>query len=525
MLNIILMKGLNQKLKKYFKLILFLIFILALVVRWWYLPANAISFAYDQARDAFVVGEILSGDLKILGPSVSGIPGLYHGVLYYYVIAPAYLLGHGSPVTVAYWLSFLSSLGVFVVYLFSYALTKKVWPSIISALIFAFSFEASQYANLLTNASLAVLFVPILYLGLYLWIAKKSKWAPMVAGLGFGLSLQSEIALAYHFVPVAFWLYLYRKNISWVEVGKFFASFLLAVSSMVLVEIKFGFKGLSGLAYLFSGQDAIAYGRELGDILLIYLNQLGKALSFTIFPLNIALGGLVGIGIIFYSLLQKTKEKNNDFPSWQTFLATYIMAHLIALPFGGSNMRHIMVGTVAGISVFTGIYLWNNFNKKKFILALFVIGILSANLLKIAKENINGQTIFPLQMDLVLSKEISVVDYTYQKANGKEFSINSLTSPLFVNTLWSYLYNWHGREKYGYLPAWRGKDQIGSLGNNLSFPDRNIKPHFFIVEPTYGIPEIYVGYAFGEEDSRSLVVEEKSFGDIIVQERRLKNAD
>lgn len=517
------MKGLSQKLRKYFKLILFLIFIGALAVRWWYLPANAISFAYDQARDAYVVGKILSGDLKILGPSVSGIPGLYHGVLYYYVIAPAYLLGHGSPVTVAYWLSFLSSLGVFVVYLFSYALTKKVWPSVISALIFAFSFEASQYANLLTNASLAVLFVPILYLGLYLWIRGKSKWAPVVTGIGLGLSLQSEIALAYHFVPVAFWLYLYRKNISWGQVGKFFASFLLAVSSMVLVEFKFGFKGISGLAYLFSGQDAIVQGRELGDIILIYLNQLGKTLSYTIFPLSVAFGGMLGIGMIFYSLLQRTKDKDNNSPSWQSFLAIYIMAHLVALPFGGTNMKHIMVGAVAGISVFTGIFLWKNFSKKKFILALLVIGILSANLFKIAKENINGQTIFPLQMDLVLSKEISAIDYTYQKTGGGEFSINSLTSPLFVNTLWSYLYNWYGKEKYGYLPFWRGKDQIGSLGNNLSSPGKSLKTHFFIVEPTYGIPELFVGYAFGEEDSRSSVVEDKSFGDIIVQERKIND--
>jgi len=517
------MKGLNQPLKKYFKLILFSIFILALVIRWWYLPANAISFAYDQARDAYVVGEILSGDLKILGPSVSGIPGLYHGVLYYYVIAPAYLLGHGSPVAVAYWLSFLGSLGVFVVYLLSYALTKKIWPSVISALIFAFSFEASQYANLLTNASLAVLFVPTLYLGLYLWITKKSKWAPVITGLGLGLSLQSEIAMAYHFIPVAFWLYLYRKKISWTEVGKFLASFLLATSSMILVEIKFGFKGLSGLAYLFSGQDAIAQARELGDIFIIYLNQLGRTLSYTIFPLSVVLGGLLGTGTILYSLAQRAKNNDSGSPSWQAFLATYILAHLVALPFGGTNMKHIMVGAAAGISVFTGIFLWNNFGRRKFLLALIVIGILSANLFKIARENVNGQTIFPLQIDLVLSKELSAIDYTYQKANGKEFSINSLTSPLFVNTLWSYLYNWYGNQKYGYLPSWRGKDQIGSLGNNLSSPDKGVKTHFFIVEPTYGIPELYVGYAFGEEDSRSSLVEDKSFGDIIVQERKIND--
>src|SRR4030066_1293589 len=101
-------------LKKYSKYILLLIFVLALLVRWWYLPKNALTFAYDQARDAFVAREILAGDLKILGPSVSGVPGFYHGVLYYYVIAPASLLGGGNPLVVSCWLALINSLLVFV---------------------------------------------------------------------------------------------------------------------------------------------------------------------------------------------------------------------------------------------------------------------------------------------------------------------------------------------------------------------------------------------------------------------------
>jgi len=187
------MKILKLISRNYSKILLALIFIVALTLRWWYLPQGAVSFAYDQARDAFTVQELLHGHLKILGPPVSGVPGLFHGVLYYYVIAPAYLLGHGNPVVVAYWLSFISSLGVFAVYYLTYLLTKKRVPALISALIFAFSFEATQYANLLTNASMGVWFVPIIYIGLYLWIthsassgqSKLSKCAPIITGLEF----------------------------------------------------------------------------------------------------------------------------------------------------------------------------------------------------------------------------------------------------------------------------------------------------------------------------------------------------
>ncbi len=155
------MKNLNQTLAKYSNWFLGLFFIIALVLRWLYLPQNAISFAYDQARDAFTVQEMLHGHLKILGPPVSGVPGLFHGVLYYYVIAPAYFLGRGNPVVVAYFLSFVSSLVIFAVYFLTKLITKEKIPALVASAVFAFSFEASQYANLMTNASMGVWFIPV----------------------------------------------------------------------------------------------------------------------------------------------------------------------------------------------------------------------------------------------------------------------------------------------------------------------------------------------------------------------------
>lgn len=90
--------------------------------------------------------------------------------------------------------------------------------------------------------------------------------------------------------------------------------------------------------------------------------------------------------------------------------------------------------------------------------------------------------------------------------------------------MWSYLYNWYGAKKYGYLPYWIGNDQIGQLGNNLQIAPTNILMHFFIIEPTYSIPDLYIGYAKGDQASMSNFVEEKSFGQVVVQERVMKNA-
>ncbi|HKB88327.1 MAG TPA: hypothetical protein VKC53_01620 [Patescibacteria group bacterium] len=517
------MKTLNRILTKYSNWFLIAFFVAALILRWWYLPQKAISFAYDQARDAFVVQDLLRGNLKILGPPVSGVPGLFHGVLYYYVIAPAYLFGHGNPVVVAYFLSFVSSLGVFVVFFLTKLLTKNKIPALIASLIFAFSFEATQYANFLINASMAVWFVPVFYVGLYLWITKSNKWAPIIAGLGLGLSIQSEVALSYHIFPLIIWLLVFKDKIVKKDLIIFILSFMIGISSMILAEIKFGLTGTSGILYLLTGQDGIVQTKTLSDYIVTLINQSGKVFAYSLYPKNIVFGGLLGFTMIISSIFLNLNEIKNKILTWETFLTVWIFAYSVALPFGGWNMKHILVGVAPAICIFAGIFIWKYFSNYKFILSIALIIVLFANLSTILKENKNGQTIFPLQPDLILRNETSLVDYTYQRSGNEPFSISSLTSPLFVNTLWSYLYNWYGQSKYGYLPSWIGRDQIGQLGNNLKFAPSNLTHHFFIIEPTNGIPSLYIDYAKGDQDSISKFYDQRTFGELVVQERIIKN--
>lgn len=500
------MQNLEKILQKYCKPVLIAIFMISVLLRWLYLPQNAISFAYDQARDAFVVQEIINGDFKILGPSVSGVPGLFHGVLYYYVVLLPYLIGQGNPVYVAYFMSFVSSLVVLLVFYLSYLLTKKYTPSIIASLLFAFSYEASQYANLLTNASMGVWFVPLIYIAILLG-------SPILLGLSFGLAVQSEIALLYHLVPIIVLTYQ-KYNIK--KYFLFLFTFLISISSLLISEFKFGFSGTRGLLYLLTGGDGISNTKTLSDYFITSVNQLGLTFAYSIFPMNIVFGGLVGFILVY--LLIKNKEY------WSKLLIVYIFAFAFALPFGGWNMKHLLVGLSPAVSVTLGIVIWKHVPKKLVLWLVCLTVILGANLFMILKENKNGQTIFPLQEDLVLSKELKVIDYTYQKSQGKPFSISTLTSPLFVNTLWSYLYNWYGIDRYGYLPSFVGRDQIGQLGNNLStIQPSNNSSHYYIEEPTYGIPEIYVQYARGDEESYSKLLEFKNFDKLRVEKREYKN--
>ncbi|MBX4205569.1 hypothetical protein KW795_00050 [Candidatus Microgenomates bacterium] len=516
---------------------LFLIFILGFYLRVMYLPQNALTFGYDQARDAINALQIVHGHLKIQGPPASQ-PGLFHGVLYYYVLAPAYLLGHGSPIIAAYWIAFINSLTILLVFYLTYLFAKKqkvanvYIPALVASLLYAISFEATQYATWMSNPTIAIFTVPLMYLGLWIWINNDSsklinKIAPVIAAVGLGFSIQAEIFLLYHIVPLLIWLWIGRKNISKKQLITFILILLLSLSSMIVNEVKFGFRSIAGFSQLVTGADPnLAYAKSIGDYLILYLNQIGRIFAFNSYPGNI---GVAGGFVIILALIGIFKPKNTTSKiNPYVFLATWLFSHVTVVSVGGTSTPFLMVGIGPAVSILIAMYLYNWWNSdgsdknaKYFgcAISILVLGvIIFGNLKFITRENKNGSTLFSIQKDMLLSKQLSVVDYTYEKSSGDKFSINTLTSPLWINIVWDYLYKWYGQNKYGYTPQWHGRDQIGQLGG-LEETSLDTKKYFLILEPMAGIPVQYLDLTIGEENTKSRSIEEKNWGELRVQYR------
>jgi len=503
--------------------ILLFFFFFGYFLRVYYLPNAAVNFGYDMARDAFTVRNLLSGDIKLQGPPAS-TAGLFHGVLYYYVIAPAYFLGEGSPIIVAYWTSLINALTIFVVFYFAYILTKEKGSALLSALLFAVSFEASQYATWLSNPTLAILTVPLTYVGLWMWLREQNKLGPLLAALGLGLSVQAELFLAYHFIPVGFWLIVERKKIGKTDLMTFVGVLFVSLFSMFLAQVRFGKDTISGVVSLLTAKDQILKSKSLGDFVLLYLNQMGNTFSNAVFPSNLGWGGAAGFTLLLVAIKDWLNKKRREMLSWQPFLATYLLAHLPVVFLGGVSTPFLTVGIGVGACMLFGIMFYKLWLKNKALGLIVVFIVVVSNVSTILSRNSNGQVALVWnQNDLILSKEMAVVDYTYREANGKPFSINTITNPLWVNTTWSYLYNWYGFDKYGYLPGWRGKDQVGRLGNNLVEAVPGTTLHFLIKEPLEGIPEYWMKREEEAENSKSIVLGEENYGKIVIQKRLIKN--
>lgn len=495
------------------------LFVFAYILRVFFLSNLSLTFLYDQARDAYIVEQILDGDLKILGPP-SSTPGLYHGVFYYYLLAPAYWLGNGSPVAATYWIAFLNSLAVFIVFYLGYLLTKNLVAGFFCSFLYAISFEAVQYATWLSNPTIGVWTVPLIYLGLWLWTREKNNWGAFIAAVGLGLSIQAEIFLVYHIVPASIWIYLNRSKIARNTIVQFTTVLAILLSTLILAEVKFGFQAISGISKLATVQSgSFAYTSSVGDYLVLYLNQIGRTFAFNSYPGNVGYAGVFVLVLVICGVYRFWSKKKVD---WSILLALWLFSHVTVVTLGGSTTPFLTVGIGSGVSVLLGVYLsrwWKT--GFRWLVMLLLLVFTFGNLSTIAKENPQGSTLFAIQKDMVLEKQLKAIDYTYKQADGEDFSLNSLTSPLWINIVWSYLYKWYGLPKYGYLPQWHGKNQIGQL-DSLPPTSKDTSTYFLIIEPMAGIPAQYLELTIGEEDSVSELVLEESFGEIRVQKRLRK---
>lgn len=482
--------------------------VIAFFLRVMYLPQNALSFYYDTARDAFTIRNILAGDIKVQGPPVS-IGGIFHGVAYYYFLLPAYFVGAGNPIVAAYYQAFFSSLSIICVYFLTRTIFDDTKVALLSAGITAVSWEAAQYALWLSNPTLAFISLPALYLMLALWY-KDSKWYfAALAGVGLGFTVQANVAYVYHGLVAGLFFLLALKRLKLKNILVFTSSFLISISTMLVTQLKFG--NSQSVIHLVTRQDAFVKGENIISILRLYIAQVSDVTVHNISPfLPSNIGAILFVALVVGTIIHVIKKKK-EIPL-MLLLPFYALAHLPASFFGGRSTPHIAAGIgIAVIILFSYwvVKLW----RVNSILALVIIGsVVVSGVIADISRNKYGQTLLTIQKEMTLANQLKLVDYTYQHSDGHAFSVNSLTNPLWINTTWSYLYNWHGQSKYGYLPFWHGRDQIGLLGNNLAFPVKDVSNYYFIVEPTQGIPDYLVINELSSEEAKYIKVDETYFG-------------
>lgn len=176
--------------KNRFLILIALIFILAIVLRFWRLP-EYMTFLGDEGRDALAVKRmIVDHKFRLIGP-VTSVGNMYLGPLYYYLMLPAMFISRLSPIGPAMMVALLSVLTVFLIYFYG-----REWVgskgSLFAAFLYAISPVVITFSRSSWNPNVMPFFALISVYGLWrIWQKKQFFWL-LILGISLSFALQSH---------------------------------------------------------------------------------------------------------------------------------------------------------------------------------------------------------------------------------------------------------------------------------------------------------------------------------------------
>lgn len=515
----------------HFNLLLSLIFLLAIAMRLIYFN-DGLTFGYDQARDMFQALEIWNKDpIKLIGPQ-SDRPGLHHGSFYWYLISPAVNLSGGDVWVTRFYLILISCITIF----FIYDLTKSLFPqerrspsfnnkiAILASFLFAISFEATEYARWLSNPPSAILTSTISFWSLQKLIDGK-KWALATLLFSWGLSVQFQLFMLYQLVvfPLV-WVILKGftlPKLSKQDIVIAVVAFLVSIFSFIATEFTFRFQNTTALWKLVGSNTNI--NASFSNILITFFDRLVHIFYVNIWGINIFFAGIISIVTLTLSL--RVISSNIKYKKSILFLVLWIISPIFLHFFIETNINYVALGVGVGAIILTSYFLFEFLKSPalRWVGLIAVLIIVVGNINLILRFNKTGEALFSVQQKVNLKDELEVIDWIYNQAGGKPFYLNTITNPAFINTTWSYLFNWYGRSKYGYMPIWWGETQVGVYGSNVVYSEKKETDlHFLIIEPTVGREDVTEAVKY-LEDSRSKVVTVNKVGTFTVEKRQITN--
>jgi hypothetical protein len=495
-----------KKLKRFFVqywvfLALIILICINLLIRLNYISNYNFPFWYDQARDATHAREIISGDLKIMGPSASGtLDTIYHGVIFYYFLASIYSLSLDPQIAINV-LALLTSLSLLIVFIFATKILSSAKLALIPVVFLTFSTTNITFGNWLSNPALTFFFLPSYWLFCWQFLQKPNLKNALFATIAVGCIVQATFYGIYWLglLLAIFCHHLYTKHLSYRRfffIG--FSSvliFALTISTMIVTEFLMVKRGILSPETIanFTNHDFSNTYSQLEIILATLIEKIG----FSLIPHATALSVVLFSGIIFYFYYQLKSSSSLS----HTFCFFILLLPSLFFLFYFRQSPQIIAGLEIIIYILLTlalIPLLRRFFPKKLtrylIFSLFLLCYVTSNMITLNKIKTNNPDYYGYYGTSILREQLKLIDYTYHAANYQPFSISALTSPYGINVTWSYLYSWYGQEKYNYLPQFFGPNQEGIVGGNLlTAASTPLPTHFTIYEPVeHLLPSVFI---------------------------------
>lgn len=463
-----------------------------------------LGFYYDQARDATIANDIITGkNFPAIGPT-TGIQGLHLGPFWYYLITPGYLIGRGSPVIASYFIAFLESLTIPLIYF----LLRRYWnhqAAIITATLWSLSYYIIRSARWFSNPSPIPFFtIAIIWLLVKIVVDRKVNYLPILVFL-FGLSLQLEAASAVFFLPSVVLVFLLNHQIfRHIRPRQYFWSifgFLFLLVPQVLFDLKNNFL-IIGSFFKFIAGDTNTLETKTWAIpsLQFVLSRLQEyyKIFFSKLDTNLTPTSIFFLVFFLVMLIILTYQHWSQ-PFYQIVFIWLFVPLLLLLFFSGNYGRlydYYLTGFFVPFFILFGITVASIPVVPLIVLLLFFRGNITFTY-NFLLANPDGP------QHITLGNQLQALTYLCQAADNEPYVINFYV-PAIIPTTYDYLHFW--LQSRGRCPP--------------ALPwDNDSNSHIFSL---YEIDQQHPEKVEKWLDSQNVIAEvkiQKHFGGIVVQQR------
>lgn len=372
---------------------------------------NEIHLSNDIGRDFLLLQELDQKKIVFIGAR-SNTQGVFHGPLWTYVNYPAYLIGKGDPLVVAWFWVLLA-----IAFLIStYFIVKKMFGSLPAiAAVLLLSVRLIPHVNSVFSPEAMFFVMPFFIYTIYMYLeSKKLKYLVFhLISVGIFTQLNIGVGLLFIFMSSIFSLFIIFKNKLFKHLAAFFA-LPLVLSTFILFDIKHGFTMAKAL--LATGNSS----RFFVTIHEWFQDRIGNLISIQL--LSDTTGVLLFVDLVFVILVIATIlqiKQNSKFKNAYIIFCFYYFGYMALSYFNKGIMLYhyihllIPLTTIWLVSFLGGTY------KKVFAVVIIIVFLLNLNFAKNwvsdTQRNIVGKS-----PDSWTSLK-TVADSIINEQKGKEF--------------------------------------------------------------------------------------------------------
>ena len=475
-----------------------------------YRTQDLLRFYFDQGRDALVIWELWHGGRPFLIGPVTGLAGIFLGPFYYYLIAPFYLIGGGSPVFPVIFLAFLSTLAIAVVFLLGWQMQSRV-TGLIAATIAGFSYYLVMAGRWLANPTPLFLTSVLLLTAMWKLVEGKVKNSHLLwfaVALLIGVSLHFEAASAIFYIPMAaaFYCYLYFTNKKVLPGRTVFIISTLIFLATLLPQIVFNFRHENILFDNFKKflLEEKSFRSPISSYNLIKKRDFfWDVFNSKIFPGHVKYSNLYYLVGLLGAVLALKKVRKGIF-TILIFIGVPLVGYIFFQGNYGNIYDYYMTGYYLPMVLLFSIglgFFWEKFIGKIIIIAFFGAFLnLSLTLDKnLIIAGVDGPT------HITLGNQLQSVNWVFEDVkNFDKYNVDVYVPPV-IPYAYDYLFLWQATKRCG-------KDLCGMVKE-----EKNIVYVLYEVDPPH--PERLSNWLLKYEDS-TIIESEAKFGGVTVQRRK-----